>query len=232
MKILFVEDNPKLAAPTALALTREGFLVDLFTTAEDGWLALQATTYDAAVLDIVLASRIDLDPESGLDLLGRVRAAGNATPILLLTALGSVSQRVQGLNAGADDYLVKPFASEELIARLRALGRRPLSMAEDVVRCGNVVYDIAAREVSVGNERSGLSRGESIVLERFLRAPDRVISKDQLGDSLHSLDQDYTENSVRVHVHRVRAKLSDLNASVTIRTLRGLGYMAVSKPPA
>jgi DNA-binding response OmpR family regulator len=184
-------------------------------------------TYDAVILDIMLARHSELETQSGLDLLSRVRAAGIATPVLLLTALGSVGQRVQGLDAGADDYLVKPFAMEELVARLRALGRRPLPLAEAVIQYGDVIYDVTSKELSVGDGRASLSRGESIILERFLRAPERVITKAQLGDSLHSMEQDYTENSIHVHIHRVRSKLADLGAGVSIRTLRGLGYMAV-----
>lgn len=222
MKVLFVEDNAKLGDATRKSLTRAGFAVDLFETPEDGWHALQVAPYDVVILDIMLAQ------ESGLDLLARVRTAGLATPVLLLTALGSISERVRGLDAGADDYLVKPFAIEELAARLRALGRRPLPLADAVIRYGDVVYDSAAREVSVGDGQASLSRCESVVLERLLRAPDRVITKAQLGESLHSLEEDFTDNSIHVHVHRVRRKLSDLGAHVSIRALRGLGYMVVT----
>ncbi len=228
MRLLFVEDNPKLGEATRKALTQMGFTVDLFCTAEDGWHAWQVAPYDVAILDIMLAGGAGPDRQSGLDLLARVRAEGLSTPVILLTALGSISERVRGLNAGADDYLVKPFAMEELVARLNALRRRPLPLAENVVRYGDVVYDAASREVMVGSGRASLSRGESIILERFLRAPDRVITKAQLGDSLHSLEQDYTDNSIQVHVHRVRLKLAELGARVSIRTLRGLGYMAVT----
>jgi DNA-binding response OmpR family regulator len=224
MKVLFIEDNFKLGLATQRSLTQNGFAVDLFETSDDGWHALQVAPYDVVVLDIMLAQ------ESGLDLLARVRAAGLSTPVLLLTALGGVNERVRGLNAGADDYLIKPFAIEELVARLRALGRRPLPLADPLIRYGDVVYDTASRELSVGDEHASLSRGESIVLERFLRAPDRVITKAQLGESLHSLEQDYTDNSIHVHVSRVRRKLADLGARVSIRALRGLGYMAVIDP--
>ena len=221
MRVLFIEDNAKLGEATQRSLARTGFAVDLFETPEDGWHAWQVAHYDVVILDIMLGR------ESGLDLLARVRAAGLSTPVLLLTALESVTQRVRGLDAGADDYLVKPFAIEELVARLRALGRRPVPLVDAVIRYGDVAYDTAARELSVGEGRASLSRGESIVLERFLRAPDRVITKAQLGESLHSLEQDYTDNSIQVHVHRVRRKMADLGARVSIRALRGLGYMAV-----
>jgi len=230
MRVLFVEDNPKLGEMTRDALARAGFSADWFTTPEEGWLAWQMTSYDVVILDIMLASHNALEAESGLGLLARARAAGIATPVLLLTALGSVEQRVQGLDAGADDYLVKPFAMEELMARLKALGRRPASLADDVIRYGDVTYDAIAKELSVEGRRISLSRGESIILERFLRAPERVITKAQLGDSMHSLDQEFTDNSIQVHVHRVRTRLAELDACVSIRTLRGLGYMAVSTP--
>lgn len=228
MRVLYIEDNTKLGEATRKSLMREGFAVDLFETPEDGWHAWQVAPYDVAILDIMLARHGELDSKSGLDLLARIRATGFSTPVLLLTALGSIGERVRGLDAGADDYLVKPFAIEELVARLKALGRRPLPLAEDMIRYGDVVYDIAAKELRVGQERTSLSRGESIILERFLRAPERVITKAQLGESLHSMEQDYTENSIHVHVHRVRSKLADLGAGVSIRTLRGLGYMAVA----
>lgn len=220
MRALLIEDNVRLGEATARSLVKAGFTVDLFETVDDGWHAWRSVTYEVAVLDIMLGD------ESGLDLLARARATGLRTPVLMLTALGSVDQRVVGLERGADDYLVKPFAVEELVARLRALGRRP-ALTADVLRYGDLEYDQGAHEISVGEARLPLSRGESIVLERFLRHPDRVVTKAQLGDSLHSLDQDYTDNSIQVHVHRVRRKMAELGADVTIRALRGLGYMAI-----
>lgn len=221
MRVLFIEDNAKLGKATQTSLSRAGFAVDFFETPEDGWHAWQVAPYDVVILDIMLAR------QNGLDLLARARAAGLSTPVLLLTALGSVGERVRGLDAGADDYLVKPFAIEELVARLKALSRRPLPLAQAVIRYANVVYNTASRELAVGEAQASLSRAESIVLERILRTPDRVITKAQLGESLHSMEQDYTDNSIQVHVHRVRRKLADLGALVSIRALRGLGYMAV-----
>lgn len=222
MRVLYIEDNAKLGGATKKSLMQAGFAVDLFETPEDGWHAWQVAPYDVVILDIMLGR------ENGLAVLGRARANGLSTPVLLLTALGSVDERVRGLNTGADDYLVKPFAIAELVARLRALGRRPAPTIDAVLRFGNVAYDIPARELCVNDARIALSRGESIVLERFLRAPERIVTKEQLGESLHSLDQDYTDNSIQVHVHRVRRKLADLGANVSIRALRGLGYMVVT----
>jgi DNA-binding response OmpR family regulator len=221
MRALLIEDNVRLGEATVRSLVKAGFTVDFFETVEDGWHAWRSVPYDAVILDIMLGG------DSGLDVLGRARAAGLRTPVLMLTALGSVGQRVQGLEQGADDYLVKPFAIEELVARLRALGRRPPLTAADVLRYGELEYDPGSREISVGAARLTLSRGESIVLERCLRHPERVVTKAQLGDCLHSLDQDYTDNSIQVHVHRVRRKMADLGADVTIRALRGLGYIVV-----
>ena len=151
MRVLFIEDNPKLGKATRRSLTKAGFVVDLFETDEDGWHAWRSASYEIVILDIMLGR------QNGLDLLARVRAAGLATPVLLLTALGSVGERVRGLNAGADDYLVKPFAIEELVARLRALGRRQLPLADQVIRYGDVAYDVGARELAVGEVRVGLS---------------------------------------------------------------------------
>ncbi len=220
MRLLLIEDNHRLGEATTRSLVKAGFAVDFFETVEDGWHTWRSVSYDVVILDIMLGR------DSGLDLLAQARGAGLRTPVLMLTALGSVDQRVQGLERGADDYLVKPFAIEELVARLRALGRRPV-LAAGLLRYGALEYDQGAREIRVGETRMALSRGESIVLERFLRHPDRVVTKAQLGDSLHSLDQDYTDNSIQVHVHRVRRKMAELGADVTIRALRGLGYMAV-----
>jgi DNA-binding response OmpR family regulator len=221
MRALLIEDNVRLGQATMRSLVKAGFTIDLFETIDDGWHAWRSVPYEAVILDIILGQG------SGLDLLARARAAGLRTPVLMLTALGSVDQRVQGLEQGADDYLVKPFAIEELVARLRALGRRPALTAAGVMRYGSLRYDQSANEISVGEARSALSRGESIVLERCLRHPERVVSKSQLGESLHSLDQDYTDNSIQMHVHRVRRKMADLGAGATIRALRGLGYMLV-----
>jgi DNA-binding response OmpR family regulator len=220
MRLLFIEDNLTLAAATARSLTAAGFAVDVLHDSEDGWHAWQSSQYDAVILDIML------DGDSGLDLLARARRKSLMTPVLLLTALGSVDDRVRGLDRGADDYLIKPFAIEELIARLRALGRRPDALLGTTLKLGAAVYDTIGQTLTVNGRCSPLSRAESIVIDRFFRRPEIVISKTQLGEALHSLESDFSENSVHILVHRVRKKLSDMISGVTIHTVRGLGYVA------
>lgn len=220
MRVLLVEDNLTLAIATARSLNAAGFAVDAMHTLEDGWHAWQSTAYEAVILDIMLES------DSGLDLLARARRKGLKTPVLMLTALSAVDDRVRGLDRGADDYLVKPFAIEELIARLRALGRRPDALLGTSLSLGAAVYDTIGQTLSVQGRLSPLSRAESIVIERFFRRPEIVISKTQLGEALHSLESEFSENSVHILVHRVRRKLAELGAGVTIHTVRGLGYLA------
>ena len=223
MRVLFVEDNETLAAATARSLTAAGFAVDILHTVEDGWHAWRSTPYEAVILDIML------DGESGLDLLATARRHGVKTPVIFLTALSAVDDRVRGLDRGADDYLVKPFAIEELIARMRALGRRPEALRGARLELGRAVYDTIGQTLSVEDRHSPLSRAESIVMERFFRSPEVVISKTQLGEALHPLDSEYSENSVHILVHRVRRKLMEMQSGVAIHTVRGLGYLAAAE---
>ena len=225
MKTLFVEDNAKLGRATKASLAKAGISVDWFRTADEGWDAVRATAFDIILLDIGLRHDPCCEIKDGISLLRKIRVAGNSTPVLLLTALSNIEDRVAGLNAGADDYLVKPFAIEELVARLRAIARRPALLADEVITLGNLIYDIPGCEVTVGTSSAKFSRGECIVLERLLRGAGRVISKTQLGESLHSMDQDFTDNSIQLHIFRVRSKLAELGAKISIRTLRGLGYV-------
>lgn len=220
MRVLFVEDNQTLATATARSLTAAGFTVDVMATLDDAWHAWRGASYDAAVLDIML------DGDSGLDLLTQARRAGLKTPVIFLTALSAVDDRVRGLDRGADDYLVKPFAIEELIARLRALGRRPEALQGTTLALGAAVYDTLSQTLAAGERSATLSRAESIVIERFFRAPETVISKTQLGEALHSLEREYSENSLHILVYRVRRKLTEMKAGVVIHTVRGLGYVA------
>jgi DNA-binding response OmpR family regulator len=224
MRILFVEDNRLLARSTARSLTSARFTVDVFHTVPDAWEAWNASAYDAVVLDLMLGE------DHGLDLLSKARRARLATPVLVLTALGEIDDRIRGLDRGADDYLVKPFAVDELIARLRALGRRPDQMQEAVLTLGPMRYDGAAQTLSGPEGQVQLSRAESMVVERFFRRAERVISKDQLGEALHPLEGHYSENSLHILIHRVRRRLSSVGGGVSIQALRGMGYIAMVDP--
>lgn len=225
MRILFVEDNRLLAKSTARSLTAARFTVDLFHTVADAWEAWSTTPfYDAVVLDLMLGE------DHGLDLLSRARRAGMTTPVLVLTALGEIDDRVRGLDRGADDYLVKPFAIDELITRLRALGRRPEHRIDTVLTLGPVQYDIEAQMLSGAKGEVHLSRAESMVVERFFRRSERVVSKEQLGEALHPLEGHYSENSLHILIHRVRRRLASVGGGVSIQALRGLGYIATVDP--
>lgn len=222
MRVLFAEDDEAVGRATAASLTAAGFVIDLVESHGDALHALRSHRYDAAIFDIMLADA------SGLDVLSEARRLGFVFPVLLLTALGSVDDRVNGLNAGADDYLVKPFAVDELIARLRALQRRLGTSLAMALSVENTSFDPLSRMMSVDGDNVALSRAEGIIVERFMRCVGRVVTKEQLAESIYSFNEDYTENAVEVHVHRVRKKLESSGARPSIKTVRGLGYIMVA----
>ncbi|CAH1654393.1 MAG: response regulator transcription factor [Chelatococcus sp.] len=226
MRILFAEDDEAVGRATAASLTAAGFVVDLVESRDDALHALKSHNYDAAVFDIMLMDG------SGLDALAMARRSGLNLPVLLLTALGSVDDRVAGLNAGADDYLVKPFSVDELIARLRALQRRLGTSVAMALTVENASFDPTSRMMSVNGDHVALSRAESIVVERFMRSLGRVVTKEQLAESIYSFNEEYTGNAVEVHVHRVRRKLENSGAIASIKTVRGLGYIMVTDKTA
>lgn len=222
MRVLFAEDDEAVGRATAASLTAAGFVVDLVECRGDALHALKSHRYDAAVFDILLTDG------SGLEALAEARRSGLDLPVLLLTALDSVDDRVTGLNAGADDYLVKPFAVDELIARLRALQRRLGTAVTMALAAENASFDPVSRMLTVDGNHVPLSRAEAIIVERFMRCLGRVVTKEQLAESIYSFNEDYTENAVEVHVHRVRRKLEGSGATPSIRTVRGLGYIMVT----
>jgi len=160
-----------------------------------------------------------------VDVLGAMRRRQDATPVLILTARGSLEDRVVGLQSGADDYLVKPFALEELVARLHALLRRPGNLLGATLKLGNVALDTEARQVFVGDQPVLFSAREIAVLEQLLRRSGRVVAKTLLADNLYGLSQEIGSNAVEVYVHRLRRHLAEMGASVQIHTLRGVGYL-------
>ena len=220
MRLLVVEDNPRLCQAVAESLRAQGFAVDTAASVAEGLRVWRAAEYDAAVLDLMLPDG------TGLTALKEMRGRGNMTPVLILTALGTVEDRVRGLDYGADDYLVKPFAMQELIARLRALLRRPGAALGRMLTLGSVKLDTSARIATVAETPLDLTRSELIVLEALLRNQGRVISKERLAEYLYDFEQERSANSVETQVHRLRRKLSAAGADVSLRTLRGLGYLA------
>ena len=221
MRLLIVEDNDQLAGLLAQGLKASGFETDrasLLTEAQD---ALAVNSYAGVVLDL------GLPDGDGKQLVAQLRARGDSIPVLMLTARGTVAERVSGLGSGADDYLVKPFAFEELIARLRALMRRPGSYAGDVLKAGNVSLDMDARQALVGGVPQALSGRELTLLELLMRRPGRVVPKRLVEDQLFGLSSEVRSNAVEVYVHRLRKQLVQAGATAEVHTVRGVGYILV-----
>jgi two-component system, OmpR family, response regulator len=218
MQVLVVEDEPKMGELIRRVLVSEHYVVDLAT---DGVTALglaTATEYDVLVLDRMLP---DID---GLELLRLLRAKGVATPALMLTALGTVDHRVAGLDAGADDYLAKPFAFAELLARLRALARRRTGPAEERLVAGAIELDELRHVVRVGERSVELSAREFALLGYLIRHAGQVVSRRQILDGVWGAEPDVYSNVVDLYVHYLRRKLGELGQADALRTVRGVGY--------
>jgi two-component system response regulator TctD len=219
MRILLVEDNGDLVSLIVKGLERSGFNADSVGNAADADHALAAIRYAAVVLDL------GLPDEDGLSWLRTVRGRGDSTPVLVLTARDGVSDRVTGLRAGADDYLVKPFAMEELVARLRALLRRSDNLLGQCLTLGNVALDTEGRQVTVDGTVRPFSSRETAVLEILLRRCGNVAPKRLFEDHLFGLTDEVGSNAVEVYIHRLRRMLADSGATVQVHTVRGVGYM-------
>lgn len=218
MKILIVEDNATLAMLMAGTLKKAGMLPAVVNTSEQAEKALAAIEYDALLLDLGLPDR------DGFQLMQDLRAQGSSIPILVTTARHALNDRVSGLRAGADDYLVKPFDQEELIARLKALLRRPRTLLGRVQRAGNVELDTETHHVRVGGKVQLLLR-QTELLELLMRHQGSVVKREYLEDQLFGLEGDHTANALEVYVHRLRLLLDEAGATVTVHTVRGVGYM-------
>jgi two-component system response regulator QseB len=219
MRILLVEDNDRLAEFIPSGLKSAGFVPDVFGTVADAVAAFESASYQAAILDL------GLPDGDGLEIIRGQRAKAAPCPMMVLTARDGVSDRVSGLNAGADDYLLKPFAMEELVARLRAILRRPGAALSVELSLSNLTFDTAGREVRVDGKLVPMPRREMEMLEHLLRRSGKVVSKRSLEEGLYGFDDDVTPNSVEVLVSRLRKRLQQMGAQVTIHTLRGIGYM-------
>jgi DNA-binding response OmpR family regulator len=219
MRILLIEDHRRLAQTIVDGLAGFGFGVDLFGTAGDGLAATKGISYDAIVLDLGL-------PDSdGLDLIPELRAATSSIPILILTARDGIDDRVAGLDRGADDYLLKPFAMKELAARLRALLRRPGGPLGLTINIGNISLDTTARHLKVGGRVVAIPPRELDALELLMRRTDNVVPKRLFEDTIYGFSEDVVSNTIEALVSRLRRRLQAIDASVTIHTLRGIGYL-------
>ncbi|MBK8017216.1 MAG: response regulator transcription factor [Betaproteobacteria bacterium] len=217
MRLLIAEDDPLIADGLIRAMRTDGYAVDHTTSGLEADEALKQYTYDLVILDLGLP-RLD-----GLEVLRRLRTRGTAVPVLVLTARDALQDRVKGLDAGADDYLVKPFDLPELEARVRALLRRQRPSLSGRLHIGELMIDISGRSVYHGSQRIDLSAREFGVLELLARRAGRVVSKEQLLESLTGWDDDVGTNAIEVYVHRLRKKLEP--GGINIRTIRGLGYL-------
>jgi DNA-binding response OmpR family regulator len=215
MRILLVEDDELLGDGLAAGLRHCGYNVDWLRDGASARAALATEEYAAVVLDLGLP-RLD-----GLSLLRGLRATGDATPVLILTARDSTWDKVDGLDGGADDYLVKPVDLDELAARLRALARRAAGKSAPLLRAGEVELDPAARRVRLRSEPVELSAREFAILEMLMRNAGRMISRSQLESALYGWGEGVESNAVEVHIHHLRRKLG----TGLIRTVRGIGYL-------
>lgn len=225
MRILLIEDHTRLAGLIRKGLSAARFNVDLVGTARDALANIACVAYDAVILDLGLP---DMD---GLELLGQLRTKAVTVPVLILTSRIRLQDKVHGLNAGADDYLTKPFEMDELVARIHALLRRPQPTLGQTLTVGNLELDTLAREVRTSDLREPLplSGREFSVLEQLMRRGGKVVPKELIEQSLYGTGEDLSSNSVEVLIHRVRKKLADMGADAAIHTVRGVGYMIASE---
>lgn len=219
MRVLVVEDEKKTASFVRKALQSEGHAVDVLYDGSEALAAVANTPFDVVVMDVMLPGR------DGLSVVRQMRERQIATPVLLLTARGEVSEKVEGLNAGADDYLPKPFALEELVARVRALGRRSGEAKPVTLRVGNLTLDTVTRKVVRGDKAIDLAPREYLLLEYLMRSAGRICGRMAIVEKVWDYDFDPGTNLVDVYIMRLREKIDDTFEPKLLQTVRGVGYV-------
>lgn len=217
MRILLVEDEPKLNASIKKGLQQKGYAVDNAFDGEEGQMFAESEDYDLIILDILMPKR------DGLEVCKNLRAQGILTPVLFLTAKDALEEKVEGLDVGADDYLVKPFEFAELLARIRALLRRPRVALSVMLQVGNLVLDTQAQLVTVDGKRIDLTLREFHLLEYLLRNKNKILSREEILEHVWDMNFDSFSNTVDVHVKNIRKKLKGEYAT-HLETVRGVGY--------
>lgn len=219
MRLLLVEDEPDMAEALGAALSRHAINVDYAPT-----LAMAREALENQVHDVVLIDR-QMPDGDGMSLLGALRRAGRPIASIIISALGSSKDRIEGLNIGADDYLPKPFEVDELLARIGAVRRRGPEIATQQTVLGDLLYDGQTREALVQGERVQLTRRELLILESLLRRPGRTVTKAVLEDAVYTFDDEIQSNSLEANVSRLRKKLADVGSGTEIHNIRGVGYL-------
>ncbi|WP_112310296.1 response regulator [Pseudogemmobacter bohemicus] len=217
MRILLVEDETSLGEMLTTGLARQGFVVDLAPSLSLAGEAVLSVSYDAIVLDRTLPDG------DGLTLLAQIRRQSTHCPVIVLSALGSSDQKIEGLDKGADDYLAKPFATDELLARLRAITRRPALLAEEKITLGTLIFETGNRSALIGDLPLDLPRRELLVLETLILRAGRIVTREALEQAVYGYDDDIASNALDSHISRLRRKL--VPAGLEIHTMRGIGYL-------
>lgn len=218
MRLLLAEDEVELSQALVAVLKHNNYSVDAVYNGQDALDYLEGQEYDGAILDIMMPKM------DGLTVLRKIRAKGNHVPVLLLTAKTQVDDRVLGLDAGADDYLGKPFAMKELLARIRAMTRRQNTVSANILSFGNVILDRNTFELSVNDEKIRLANKDYQIMEMLMTNPGQVISTERFMEKVWGYDSDTEINVVWVYLSNLRKKLTSLNADIEIKSIRNLGY--------
>lgn len=219
MRLLVIEDDLMIGESLHRALRADGYAVDWLRDGNDALAALKDTTYDFVLLDLGLPGI------SGIEVLKSLRRAHNDVPVMILTARDDVDDRVQGLDNGADDYLVKPFSLQELEARMRAVMRRKTGRSEPAIQCGALQLNPVTKELSYGDVTAQLSAREYAIMHALMERPGSVLSRAQLEERLYGWNEEVGSNAVEVHIHQIRKRYG----KDVIRNIRGMGYMAASE---